>query len=129
MEQQVQHAASAGRQRGSIATRIAGFSRGFRKERVLSFPKPPFAGTLVESGFPAVAGEGAIAQLGERLDRTQEVGGSSPPSSIGRKPCYGGASGVLGVREVVWLGAVGTASGYHIQARVTRGDAACSSPS
>src|SRR5258706_15949478 len=24
---------------------------------------------------------GAIAQLGERLDRTQEVGGSSPPSS------------------------------------------------
>src|SRR5215204_5673263 len=29
---------------------------------------------------------GAIAQLGERLDRTQEVGGSSPPSSIG--PCY-----------------------------------------
>ena len=29
---------------------------------------------------------GAIAQLGERLDRTQEVGGSSPPSSIGRRP-------------------------------------------
>jgi hypothetical protein len=28
---------------------------------------------------------GAIAQLGERLDRTQEVGGSSPPSSIGRR--------------------------------------------
>ncbi len=27
---------------------------------------------------------GAIAQLGERLDRTQEVGGSSPPSSIPR---------------------------------------------
>src|SRR4051794_27386725 len=27
---------------------------------------------------------GAIAQLGERLDRTQEVGGSSPPSSIER---------------------------------------------
>ena len=27
---------------------------------------------------------GAIAQLGERLDRTQEVGGSSPPSSISR---------------------------------------------
>src|SRR3954471_6400202 len=27
---------------------------------------------------------GAIAQLGERLDRTQEVGGSSPPSSIAR---------------------------------------------
>src|SRR5262249_18729986 len=30
---------------------------------------------------------GAIAQLGERLDRTQEVGGSNPPSSITRSPC------------------------------------------
>ena len=29
---------------------------------------------------------GAIAQLGERLDRTQEVGGSSPPSSIAGIP-------------------------------------------
>ena len=29
---------------------------------------------------------GAIAQLGERLDRTQEVGGSSPPSSTSRAP-------------------------------------------
>ena len=29
----------------------------------------------------ATAALGAIAQLGERLDRTQEVGGSSPPSS------------------------------------------------
>src|SRR5947209_6419277 len=28
---------------------------------------------------------GAIAQLGERLDRTQEVGGSSPPSSTLRR--------------------------------------------
>ena len=28
---------------------------------------------------------GAIAQLGERLDRTQEVGGSSPPSSMGER--------------------------------------------
>ena len=27
---------------------------------------------------------GAIAQLGERLDRTQEVGGSSPPSSTSK---------------------------------------------
>jgi catechol 2,3-dioxygenase-like lactoylglutathione lyase family enzyme len=34
-----------------------------------------------EPGAPA-APLGAIAQLGERLDRTQEVGGSSPPSSI-----------------------------------------------
>ena len=31
---------------------------------------------------PATAGRGAIAQLGERLDRTQEVAGSSPASSI-----------------------------------------------
>ena len=28
---------------------------------------------------------GAIAQLEERLDRTQEVGGSSPPSSIAKR--------------------------------------------
>src|ERR1700752_2811833 len=33
---------------------------------------------------------GAIAQLGERLDRTQEVGGSSPPSSIARRPAKRG---------------------------------------
>jgi hypothetical protein len=36
---------------------------------------------------------GAIAQLGERLDRTQEVGGSSPPSSISRDPCKSVVSG------------------------------------
>ena len=40
---------------------------------------------------------GAIAQLGERLDRTQEVGGSSPPSSI-RSPwkagCFVRGSGI-----------------------------------
>jgi hypothetical protein len=34
----------------------------------------------------AFAMRGAIAQLGERLDRTQEVGGSSPPSSIHKVP-------------------------------------------
>ena len=28
---------------------------------------------------------GAIAQLAERLDRTQKVGGSNPPSSISRR--------------------------------------------
>src|SRR3954468_23957877 len=51
--------------------------------------------------FPACA-RGAIAQLGERLDRTQEVGGSSPPSST-RNPCSAvcvgraaGPSSVLG---------------------------------
>jgi hypothetical protein len=31
---------------------------------------------------PVRAGRGAIAQLGERLDRTQEVAGSSPASSM-----------------------------------------------
>jgi len=35
---------------------------------------------------------GAIAQLGERLDRTQEVGGSSPPSSISKDPCTSAGS-------------------------------------
>ena len=33
---------------------------------------------------------GAIAQLGERLDRTQEVGGSSPPSSTHKRPAHAG---------------------------------------
>ena len=36
---------------------------------------------------PAAWGYGAIAQLGERLDRTQEVGGSSPPSSTRLNAC------------------------------------------
>ena len=35
----------------------------------------------IGSNFP-VRSLGAIAQLAERLDRTQEVGGSNPPSSI-----------------------------------------------
>jgi hypothetical protein len=41
----------------------------------------------LESTDPAlVATHGAIAQLGERLDRTQEVAGSSPASSTSRIP-------------------------------------------
>jgi hypothetical protein len=36
--------------------------------------------------LPTACAQGAIAQLGERLDRTQEVGGSSPPSSIDETP-------------------------------------------
>src|SRR3954454_8967552 len=39
---------------------------------------------LIELHYVPVLG--AIAQLGERLDRTQEVGGSSPPSSIPERP-------------------------------------------
>src|SRR3954451_3232490 len=35
------------------------------------------------------AAPGAIAQLGERLDRTQEVAGSSPASSISESPAIG----------------------------------------
>src|SRR5437870_7686068 len=38
------------------------------------------------------ASSGAIAQLGERLDRTQEVAGSSPASSISKGPCTGADS-------------------------------------
>src|SRR3954452_6006843 len=39
---------------------------------------------LIELHYGPVLG--AIAQLGERLDRTQEVGGSSPPSSTAETP-------------------------------------------
>ena len=46
-------------------------------------------------GAAAAGGHGAIAQLEERLDRTQEVAGSSPASSTAEKPRYG---------EVSWLG-------------------------
>jgi hypothetical protein len=41
--------------------------------------------------FPAEL-RGAIAQLAERLDRTQEVGGSNPPSSIDPKSLHVGIS-------------------------------------
>jgi hypothetical protein len=40
----------------------------------------------------AQATRGAIAQLGERLDRTQEVAGSSPASSITRSLADAGLS-------------------------------------
>ena len=52
---------------------------------------PGYARAVAQCGAPLHFGgrsrriaraPGAIAQLGERLDRTQEVGGSSPPSSI-----------------------------------------------
>src|SRR5215211_4256114 len=53
-------------------------------------------------GYPCPPGRthhrvprGAIAQLGERLDRTQEVGGSSPPSSISGSPAFGRFTVVL----------------------------------
>src|SRR3954454_7377778 len=62
---------------------------------------------LIELHYVPVLG--AIAQLGERLDRTQEVGGSSPPSSIPEIPAVeprmalpplGGASAeAVGVKQ------------------------------
>src|SRR5680860_78108 len=47
-------------------------------------------------GRGTVAALGAIAQLAERLDRTQEVAGSNPASSISRTPCTSGCSLVRG---------------------------------
>src|SRR4051794_10488565 len=44
---------------------------------------------------------GAIAQLGERLDRTQEVGGSSPPSSTREKPCISSALESVAARSAL----------------------------
>src|ERR1017187_9622610 len=56
----------------------------------------------------AARANGAIAQMGERLDRTQEVGGSSPPSSTRRSgafdvdpPDRGGTDPAR--RRLVWL--------------------------
>jgi hypothetical protein len=46
---------------------------------------------------------GAIAQLAERLDRTQEVGGSNPPSSIGRSGCEAGPSALGRAKELAIL--------------------------
>ena len=58
-----------------------------------SAPEPPRlkpASPLPSTCFSYRRGAcGAIAQLEERLDRTQEVGGSSPPSSIALNPATG----------------------------------------
>src|SRR5437764_4369627 len=53
---------------------------------------------------------GAIAQLGERLDRTQEVGGSSPPSSINEAPA---TAGVFASVEADTAGGLGKRSHFH----------------
>ena len=57
-------------------------------------PGGAHAAAWTDRGLCCADLRGAIAQLGERLDRTQEVGGSSPPSSIsspepGRTPPRG----------------------------------------
>ncbi len=55
---------------------------------------------------------GAIAQLGERLDRTQEVGGSSPPSSILRKSVVCGVFTVgadpSAIQHLNWVAELGS---------------------
>jgi hypothetical protein len=50
----------------------------------------PALAARVRGGLAAATMDppGAIAQLGERLDRTQEVAGSSPASSIVGTPHY-----------------------------------------
>src|SRR5829696_3025234 len=55
--------------------------------RILGVYSPPLAAL---ERAATMRGRGAIAQLGERLDRTQEVGGSSPPSSIPGTPAQAG---------------------------------------
>src|SRR5207248_2822402 len=50
--------------------------------------KPRAAGAKLAGTARLSPPHGAIAQLGERLDRTQEVAGSSPASSISLElPC------------------------------------------
>jgi integrase len=44
-------------------------------------------------------GPGAIAQLGERLDRTQEVAGSSPASSTAQNRCKSATPSAIGLHE------------------------------
>src|SRR3954469_6403056 len=54
---------------------------------------------------------GAIAQLGERLDRTQEVGGSSPPSSTPSWRTWAMTYGSGSPGSGVWGGTVGVDDG------------------
>ena len=73
---------------GTITMRTKNSAKRLRKltcgQRIggpKGFPHPWMHGNA-----DTLASLGAIAQLGERLDRTQEAGGSSPPSSIDRSP-------------------------------------------
>src|SRR4051794_12454956 len=61
--------------------------------RAAAYPRAPAGPQGGHRARLATIGDppGAIAQLGERLDRTQEVGGSSPPSSTsGEAPLWRG---------------------------------------
>ncbi len=85
---------------------------------------PPAAATRPPQGRPSTLhgpvrprhgdgrAHGAIAQLGERLDRTQEVAGSSPASSIGRSPAQAGlllfGGSAAGERSRRWVPRLGT---------------------
>ena len=86
-----------------------------------------------QTGLATLGRRGAIAQLGERLDRTQEVAGSSPASSIarcasaevgsrrGRREralrCVGGYRGLMSPRHPGWKA---LAEAVAPGARVTR---------
>src|SRR4051812_4989003 len=77
--------------------------RRLRKLIVLAGSVPAREGDprtcTVRRGLPSAA-LGAIAQLGERLDRTQEVGGSSPPSSTSPGAPAGTGVSSVGPHEV-----------------------------
>ena len=74
------------RARASPAVRLGHVARATRSLAIRRRRRaPPYPRAARAPRHPAALHfflRGAIAQLGERLDRTQEVGGSSPPSSI-----------------------------------------------
>src|SRR4029077_10685624 len=87
------------RARSSAARRSAGRkASGDRESSYVSGRRPRFPhlrSANLRVSLPPVRTHhcvppGAIAQLGERLVRNQEVGGSSPPSSTSRSPCCSG---------------------------------------
>jgi hypothetical protein len=85
--------------------RVSAFAAHSRRVRTPFLPGGSSAPTKLDCGLRRSAWpHGAIAQLGERLDRTQEVGGSSPPSSITKASLLRGFSVVWGVLRVI-LGA------------------------
>ena len=71
-----------------------------RQDQAEAGPDPAAARAARTARRPALhyARRGAIAQLGERLDRTQEVAGSSPASSTSERPANAGLLFVDGER-------------------------------
>jgi hypothetical protein len=75
-----------------------------RPERATDRPRPTGrarSGAKLSPTARHLPPHGAIAQLGERLDRTQEVGGSSPPSSTTKSLAFAGLSFWL-----IWLSVI-----------------------